>query len=401
MDIYGSSSDRKDPRRPTSKLIAWIGTSFVLLMLYLTVTATLNVREISKLSKQLHALEMNITKLENDNHSHGILTDSLVNRDIVPSSTAPSLVLVPHPVYYNVHTMPMMYPNTTAVSVRGEGDNELEKRYLWWVLGGAFKVIESGIGIYQLVTSCQSWKQDGSGETSDATKIGCVYGAISTLITVAGAAYYGANYLAQIGLALALIYNSSKRRDLTLENHGALLLDYQTKMVNATGLALAPMFTVDGELMVHNKSGMPLMFGYNPKGDGMVYAHKFDLDTQTAYIAYGFVPSPSTNGKRDDYFNEEDFTSGGLEAGFTYNQASDGGYLSTQNDFGQMDHEVSCTYSGLGNNALEFQIYDNNHGGTIAAGNIRAYQAGTFDTNSLTANIDAPLPEQAGCQVAR
>lgn len=139
MDIYGSSSDRKDPRRPTSKLIAWIGTSFVLLMLYLTVTATLNVREISKLSKQLHALEMNITKLENDNHSHGILTDSLVNRDIVPSSTAPSLVLVPHPVYYNVHTMPMMYPNTTAVSVRGEGDNELEKRYLWWVLGGACK----------------------------------------------------------------------------------------------------------------------------------------------------------------------------------------------------------------------------------------------------------------------
>lgn len=111
--------------------------------------------------------------------------------------------------------------------------------------------------------------------------------------------------------------------------------------------------------MVHNKSGMPLMFGYNPKGDGMVYAHKFDPDTQTAYIAYGFVPSPSTNGKRDDYFNEEDFTSGGLEAGFSYNQASDGGYLSTQNDFGQMDHEVSCTYSGLGYNALEFQIYDN------------------------------------------
>lgn len=108
-------------------------------------------------------------------------------------------------------------------------------------------MLESGIGIYQLVTSCQSWKQDGSGGTSDATKIGCVYGAISTLITVAGAAYYGANYLAQIGLALALIYNSSKRRDLTLENHGALLLDYQTKMVNATGLALAPMFTVDGE----------------------------------------------------------------------------------------------------------------------------------------------------------
>lgn len=119
MDIYGSLSDRKDPRRPATKLIAWVGTSFVLLMLYLTVTTTLNVREISKLSKELHALEMNITTLDNNNHGHGITTDSLVNRDIVPSSTAPSLALVPHPVYYNVHTMPMMYPNTTAASVRG------------------------------------------------------------------------------------------------------------------------------------------------------------------------------------------------------------------------------------------------------------------------------------------
>lgn len=76
-------------------------------------------------------------------------------------------------------------------------------------------------------------------------------------------------------------------------------------------------------------------------------------------MAYGFVPPPSVNNKRDDYFNEEDFTSGGLEAGFSYNQNGDGGWLSTTNDYGQMDHEVSCTYAGLGDNSLEFQIYDN------------------------------------------
>jgi hypothetical protein len=92
MDIYGSSSDRKDPRRPASKLIAWIGTSFILLMLCLTITTTLNVREISKLSKQLHALEMNITKLDNNNHGHDITNDSLVNRDIVLSSTAENIL---------------------------------------------------------------------------------------------------------------------------------------------------------------------------------------------------------------------------------------------------------------------------------------------------------------------
>lgn len=160
----------------------------------------------------------------------------------------------------------------------------------------------------------------------------------------------------------------------------------------------------------------------NPKGDGMIFAHTILPATNTSYMAYGFVPAPKANGKRDDYFNEEDFTSGGLEAGFSYNQAGDGGYLNTQNDYGQMDHQVSCTYSGLGNNALEFQIFDNStsnsshlffafsredsadlyidHHGTIAAGNIRAYQSGTYDIGSLSDPIDAPLPEQPGCQVS-
>lgn len=41
------------------------------------------------------------------------------------------------------------------------------------------------------------------------------------------------------------------------------------------------------------------------------------------------------------------------------------------------------------------------HDGTIAAGNIRAYQYDVFDTADLTEVIDAPLPEQPGCQVAR
>lgn len=221
----------------------------------------------------------------------------------------------------------------------------------------AVKVIETGFALYQIATSCQSWYQDGSGQTSDGTKIGCVYGAISTLVVVAGAAYYGAVAIAAIGFVLSTL--SKRDLSLTLESHASLLLDYQTAMVNFTGLAMAPMFNNDGELMVHNKSGMPLLFGYNPKGDGMVFTHTAFEESQTAYMAYGFVPAPKANGKRDVYFNEEDFTSGGLEAGFSYNQADDKGYLNVQNDFGQMDHEVSCTYAGLGNNALEFQIYDN------------------------------------------
>jgi hypothetical protein len=81
-------------------------------------------------------------------------------------------------------------------------------------------------------------------------------------------------------------------------------------------------------------------------------------------------------------------------------QASDGGYLNVQNDFGQMDHQVSCIFGSLANNALEYQIYDNNHHGTIPSGRIRAYQYDMFDVNSLRKAIDTPLPEPAGCQVS-
>jgi hypothetical protein len=97
---------------------------------------------------------------------------------------------------------------------------------------------------------------------------------------------------------------------------------------------------------------------------------------------------------------DEDFTSGGLEAGFFENQASDRGYLNVHNDFGQMDHQVSCIFGSLANNALEYQMYDNNHHGTIASGRIRAYQYDMFDVSSLRKGIDTPLPEPAGCQVS-
>ena len=112
------------------------------------------------------------------------------------------------------------------------------------------------------------------------------------------------------------------------------------------------------------------------------------------------IPTSNNVTKRDEQFNEQDFTSGGIEAGFNYNQERDGGYLSTANDYGQMDHEVSCNFNGLGYNGLEFQLYDNNHGDTIAAGNIRACQSGAFDTNELTDITNLPLPINRNCAVA-
>lgn len=384
--------ERKRQPDLDSKLIKWLACSAVVFLLYLGITTTLNVKEISKLSARLDILEAKLPTPEFVATKETDIVNSHLERREDANGT--SLQLIPHPIYYNVLTLPMMHPNTTSVS----NGTQHEKRYLWWALGGIFKVSESGIGIYQLISSCPSWAD--STETDDATKIGCVYGAISTLVTVAGALWIGANTAALVGLTFAIINAAGKRDEASLQQYSHMLIDYQTAMVNYTGLPMTPMFSIQGDLMMHNKSGMPLMFGYNPKGDGMVFTQKFYESTNTSYIAYGMVPAPLANGKRNDYFNEEDFTAGGLEAGYGYNQAQDGGYLSVQNDYAQMDHQVSCTYAGVGDNALEFQIYDNNHEGTIAAGNIRAYQSSTFDIPSLEDSIAAPLPERAGCQVA-
>lgn len=126
--------------------------------------------------------------------------------------------------------------------------------------------------MYQVADACQSWYQDGSAQTGSAGRISCVYGAISTLVTVAGALFLGAQTVAAIGFILSVIPH---KRDLTIANHGALLLDYQTTMVNYTGLAMAPMFNNDGELMVHNKSGMPLLFGCKPSLSSSLHSLSF------------------------------------------------------------------------------------------------------------------------------
>ncbi|KAK5107385.1 hypothetical protein LTR62_001328 [Meristemomyces frigidus] len=118
------------------------------------------------------------------------------------------------------------------------------------------------------------------------------------------------------------------------------------------------------------------------------------------FAMHGFT-STSPSSKRDEYYNEEHFTSGGLESGASYNQEYDGGYLTPSNDFGTVEHQVSCHIGGdLSANEYEFQIYDNNHQGTIAGGRLRAFQYDPYDQNQIDSNINSPLPLNTNCEVA-
>lgn len=68
------------------------------------------------------------------------------------------------------------------------------------------------------------------------------------------------------------------------------------------------------------------------------------------------------------------------------------GWLDSSNYYGQMDYEVSCYFSDLSNNGLQFQIYDNNHHCTIDAGNLRACDEGVYDKDSIF-QLDLPTQE--------
>jgi hypothetical protein len=315
------------------------------------------------------------------------------------------LELIPHPVYTNVMMSKMIYPNTTMSSVAVK-----RNQYLWWGLG-VVKLMDSGYAMYGLISDCRAWA--GSDEVDDSRKFGCVYGAISTLLTIGGAGYSVYAYGAQISTVLNTwySYNTEHRRgepgpggDSGITN--STLLDYQNFMVKISQSPMALMFDENANLITYNDTGLPVMFGLNSKGDGMLVTYQPNpSNISEATAIYGFVPPPpsaSTSNlqKRLTFYNEENFVQGGIEAAYAFNQPSDGGWLSEHNDYPQMDHEVSCLFDDLSGNAYAWQIYDNNHGGTIAGGAIRAFQYTTYKGQYLSSEIRGGIGRLQRCQVA-
>jgi hypothetical protein len=145
--------------------------SFILLLAWLSISTTLNINEIRNLSERIDALQAKMTAPGLQRRDSNPTSITLANTidTTTDSANSTSLELVPHPVYYNIFTLPMLYPNSTTEQVTNTSAR-VEKRFLWWFLAGVFKVVETGIALYQLADSCQSWS--GSSETSDATKIG-------------------------------------------------------------------------------------------------------------------------------------------------------------------------------------------------------------------------------------
>jgi hypothetical protein len=380
-----------------------------LFLIFLTMMSVYNVglsvangRDITRTNAKLNAL------INQDSHSESarVTKRKLYDESAVPAKDGddPSLELTPHPIYANVMMSKMIYPNTTSSvgsSQHLEQRDNPKPRYLWWTLGVA-KLGETGYAMYSLISDCQSWA--GSDQTADSTKVGCVYGAISTLLTLGGAGYSTYAYGAQIAGVLKTWYSYRRKRGEPGDS-GALdstLLEYQNFMVNISQAPMALMFDESANLITFNDTGLPVMFGINSKGDGMLVTYQPNPDNVSEATAiYGFVPPPSGDlHKRSTFYDEENFLRGGLEVAYAYNQNSDGGWLSEHNDYGQMDHEVSCLFDDLSGNAYAWQIYDNNLHGTIAGGAIRAFQYETYGGQYLNSAIRGGIARLPRCEVA-
>jgi hypothetical protein len=107
-----------------------------------------------------------------------------------------------------------------------------------------------------------------------------------------------------------------------------------------------------------------------------------------ATAIYGFVPPlPASQDEKTVCFNEENFVQGGLEALYSFNQSSDGGWLSTQRDFGGMNHEVSHLLGDLAGSGYAWQIQDNDHNGTSVRGTIKSLQSARDKGQDLDSEI--------------
>jgi hypothetical protein len=339
-----------------------------------------NSRDIYKINAKINAI------INNDSH---VMIAEVTKRGPSDESAVfarekedTSLELSPHPFYGNVLMSKMIYPNTTSSKVL--------KRYRpsQWGLGMSKLANTDGV-IRGLAYDCRTWTE--IDEVGDLRKLGCVYGAISTPIAMGGADHATYAYGARTARMLKIWYSAEQKR--SEPGHSgtidSTLLEYQNFMVNISQSPMTLMFDESANLITYNETGLPIMFGLNGKGDGMLVTYQPNPgNVSEATAIYGFVPPlPASQDEKTVCFNEENFVQGGLEALYSFNQSSDGGWLSTQRDFGGMNHEVSHLLGDLAGSGYAWQIQDNDHNGTSVRGTIKSLQSARDKGQDLDSEI--------------
>lgn len=311
------------------------------------------------------------------------------------NATLSTTDLIEHEILPGIYTMPWSYgvANGTAGAVEiGERDG-----WLWWSAMGTLSLANAGVTFYSLYPSCEAWH---AGHITFANVLSCVWAAISTLGIIAGAGYKLYLKGALIGRALRALnnFNGINKRSEEIKQ---LLGIYQDFSARAFGMPLALMFDSEGNLMTHPENGEPVFAAKTHSGNRIMFSYGMpDINGNRGYAMHGFYPSSSVTKRQGFTWNSQNFLSGGLEAGYEFDNSQANGYLSATNDFQQMMDQMECLFPNLQANTLNFQLIDNNDNQLMDRGIIRAFQYTTFDVDSLY-NFDPFIFDDEGkCNIA-
>lgn len=279
----------------------------------------------------------------------------------------------------------------------------LQKRivYLWWFLS-MVKLGLSGVSLYGTVKSCQNWS---AGDAGTADKVGCVVGAVSTAIGIGATVSNHALEYDVIRRAdhpwLNNINQAWNARDKSATDD---YMEYISNITSAfaalTGYPSATVLHHNMSVVLNDQTGYPLHAIQSP--DGNIY-HVSVMDINDQWWTHRLISpesSSQTLTKRDEDFNMENFSSGGIEVSSQYGESA-AAVLSMQNDWGQLVHETSCGLGDMKSNTYQYQMFDNNHEGTLTAGIVRAFSDEPFDQNSLNPNsVSWPVSGGTNCHVS-
>ncbi|EDO17914.1 hypothetical protein Kpol_1010p29 [Vanderwaltozyma polyspora DSM 70294] len=239
--------------------------------------------------------------------------------------------------------------------------------YVWFALT-AWKIFEWGWSFKSTISSCRDWSKGGTGSSAD-----CVIGALDTGITLGATAYgVGSAYVA-IGTSLR---NSGVHIPGFKRDEGLGVSESVTAMAKslalAQGLQVATIHHINGDPVFNEHSGHPV-FAVRSAIHPIVHMTSLTLNsTHHTFVITDTHPLIQT-AKRDENFNLENFSSGGLQF-HQYKSESDSiADINTGGDYGTLDHQLSCEID-MDWHAFSYEVWDYNHNAGISSGTAWAYQ---------------------------
>lgn len=287
------------------------------------------------------------------------------------------------------HTIPTVPDNTKIFNQTMELD---KRNYVWYVLT-AIKTARQGFAMKGLIESCRDWSKDGASGKAD-----CVWGAIDTALTLGMLATSGWEAYVAIGAWMALggdTLPGVTKRDNILGYWKDAEHPLQSIIANSTGLPVATLQYSNGSYVLNDQTGWPVHAVWSNSGSAHLVSLMENQGSLTAIRVGGFDTGLQ---KRDEQFNLENFSSGGIES--YCDRWEDGiAALDVNNDFGTLDHQVSCAFD-LNSHEYEWNVHDFNNGGAIGAGKIAAFQYSTYDGDELKNYLELAQTVDQRCRVA-